>query len=762
MGAAIEKTAAFIADWRAGSKSAWAHFCEIILAEQDRWFLWLPVLMGTGAAIHLSWPIDPGFWPAVIIIFSGLALILLGAPRHFIFGLLGWTLAATALGFALMHIRVEGLRAPIIERAWGPEFVEGRILRIEPQDRGLRLTLDRLVLGNLPPSSTPQRIRISARIVPENLRAGMRVRVRARLTPPSGPSAPGAFDFARWSYFRAIGGVGQGIGPLEILSLDSDGGAWLETAGFEIHNFQQNLTRRIQLSIPGEAGAIAAALMTGERGAISDNTEQSFRDSGLTHILSISGLHLSIVAGILFFGLRRGLALWPRIALRYPIKKWAAFAAIIGSAAYMLLSGAAIPTQRAFLMTAIFLAGVILDREALSMRSVAWAGLVILIFLPESVVDPGFQMSFAAVAALIALYEILRDRLVVWRAEMDWPRRILLYLFLMMATSFVAGITTAPYAAWHFNRMVNYGLVANALALPLTSILTMPLAVIAFLAMPFNLEAWPLWMMGISVEILIAISYWVSALPGAALSIPASSLGYLSILSLGMAWVLIWNGAWRWLGIVGLSIGALGPWLSNQPNLLIDSRARFIGLFAEGNAMLSARQGGGMVGQAWLRRMGIDTSQKWPREGESFNFGPAVVSCEKSGCLIDWDQQKIAFVRSEDMARRECGRADLIIADFPVWRSCRPGGRSVLIDRIDLWRYGSHALWINKMGIELVTAREMRGERPWVLPKPKVREKQNPRRHDNGEGLTGPDSALAEDSGINDNGAAAPRGAPEP
>ena len=258
--------------------------------------------------------------------------------------------------------------------------------------------------------------------------------------------------------------------------------------GVWLAELRQSITDRILTQLPGETGAVAAALMTGYQTAVPEPVMAAMRDSGLAHLLSISGLHIGLVAGLLFVGLRRALALIPPLALAHPIKKWAAGAALIGAFGYLLLSGAPVPTQRAFLMTGLMLVAVLLDRRAISMRSVAWAACAILLITPEALVGASLQMSFAAVVALVAAYEGTRDYRMRQRIGSGPLRRAGLYVAGIALTSVVATLATAPYSVFHFNRLALYGVVANVLAVPLTGLWVMPWAVAAFLLMPFGLE----------------------------------------------------------------------------------------------------------------------------------------------------------------------------------------------------------------------------------------------------------------------------------
>lgn len=445
-----------------------------LLAERDRWFLWLPGLLGGGVAIYFLLPVEPKLLPLRLgMAAASLALLLFGRLP-----LLRWPLIlllALVSGLWLSAERTASVAAPVLTRPSGAVWVEARVLEVEPRDAGHRLLLDDLRFGGLQEAETPKRIRITLPRDGEVLWPGERLRLRAMLLPPPEPAMPGAFDFARYAWFRQIGAVGYAISTAELMPSE-DTRDWREAMMLSLSALRQDWTRRIAAQTEGAGGAIAAALMTGVRGPIPDYVDAAFRDSGLAHILSISGLHLTLVAGLLFFLVRALLALSPRLALQYPIKKWAAFAALLGAVAYTLVSGAALPTLRALVMIALALLAVMLDRRAITLRAVAWAALLLLVLWPDSLLDPGFQMSFAAVTALVAAFENLAPKLARWRSDAGAVQIALLWLAGVMMASFVAGLGSSLFAAYHFNRVADYALIANLLAAPLVDFIIMPIS----------------------------------------------------------------------------------------------------------------------------------------------------------------------------------------------------------------------------------------------------------------------------------------------
>jgi competence protein ComEC len=342
--------------------------------EQDRWFLWLPVLFAGGVVAYFALTDEPGARMAVALLIGALGLAL--AARNAPLGLcLGGAALAFACGFAGAKLRTEMVRSPVLERELRYAEVTGFIETHELRERGrARIMLRVLELGALPPDQRPYRVRLTLPTKDEavTLAVGDAIHVKATLQPPPEPIEPGGFDFARQAWFARIGGTGfatsKAVGLNGAPQMPWDIAAWAS-----VDRLRAAVNARIRAVLAGETGEIAAALITGERGGISEEVTQSMRDSGLAHILSISGLHMVIMAGTVFWLMRALLALVPALALRYPIKKWAAASALAAATFYLALSGAAVPTVRSWIMMSIVLIAVMLDRPALTMRNVALA-----------------------------------------------------------------------------------------------------------------------------------------------------------------------------------------------------------------------------------------------------------------------------------------------------------------------------------------------------------------------------------------------------
>jgi competence protein ComEC len=690
---------------------------EALAEDRERWALWIPVGLGAGVGLYFALPAEPPGW-----IGAGAALVSLAAAVSFRARLIPLLVALAALavtiGFTAAQLRTALVAAPALEKRIGPTELRGRVVGVERLETGRRLLLDRLAISRLGRDKTPDRIRLVDRKGRPALRPGDLVGLRAVLLPPPRPIAPGAFDFARRDFFLRIGATGYVVAPPEkqVRGAAEAGGLSLALA-----RLRQSVASRITAELEGPAGGIAAALMTGDRGGIPKETLAALRDSGLAHLLAISGLHLSLVAVILFFAVRAGLALFEPLALDRPIKKWAALAALAGAFGYLLLTGATVPTQRAFIMLAIVLLGVLVDRIAVSMRLVAWAAVVVLLIAPESLLSVSFQMSFAAVVALVAVYEALRDHAPGWRSDPRWWRRAVLYVGAVALTTFVAGAATGPFAVFHFNRLALYGVTANLVAIPVTAFWIMPWGLLALLLMPFGLEQLALAPMGWGLDLVIGVAQSVAGWPGAVSLVPAMPVWGLVAIALGGLWLALWRSAWRLAGIAAMAVGLASGLFARTPDVLVSEAGRLLAVKApDGALILNSRRLARFQGSAWLRQAGQPATRDWPAGTKGDGMGPPWLSCDGLGCIYRAKGQIVALAEDERALGEDCRRATVVVSLQPLAGRCPSARRK--IDRFDLWRAGTHAIYLAPDAVRIETVRGAQGERPWTR-KPERRKK---------------------------------------
>ncbi|HEY2034111.1 MAG TPA: ComEC/Rec2 family competence protein [Rhizomicrobium sp.] len=687
---------------------------DIFEQESERWVLWLPVALGAGIAIYFALPFEPSSALALPFLASGLLTALVaftseGNPARLSLGLI----AALAIGFSTAKLHTDHVAAPVLFHRIGPVAVEGVIDSAQLHGKGIRLVLATRQIGHMQIDRMPAWVRVSVRSGAENLKPGDLISVRAVLMPPPSPASPGDYDFGRAAYYMRIGAVGFSFGKPSLIARHAE--SWSDRIADHIAFLRWRMTQHIHDVLPGSTGGIAAALITGDRGAISADDESALRDAGLAHVLAIAGLHMALVGLGLFWVVRAFLALFPSIALVWPIKKWAAVAALGGATFYLVISGAAVPATRAYVMLAFMLMAILFDRPALSMRSVAMAAAVVLLLRPESIIEPGFQMSFAAVVSLVAVAE--------WERSLEateshfWPlpgaRR---YLRGIAITSFVGSVATAPFAAFHFDRATHYAVLGNLLAMPIMGFVTMPAAALAVLLMPFGLDRIPLIVMGWGIEAMLVVGRWVSNLPGAVSITAAWPIGAIVLMSIGGLWMAIWRTRWRWFGLVPLAGGVIAIFLVQPPDLLIARDGTTVAIRGADGALRLLRKPSDKFSAAeWLKRDGDNRDYTaaiaTPKDG---------VQCDAEGCVAKAPNGMLVAAASRALALAEdCGTADIVVSTAPTRGLCV--GPKLVIDRFDVARNGAYAIQMNGKELRIENVRETRGERPWnVWPHPRA------------------------------------------
>ena len=674
-----------------------------LLAARGQLFAWVPVFIGCGVGFWFALGYEPRGWDYTMVGASAAAMmgLILRGPD------LGRPIFVAVLcacaGFGAAGLRAHLVAAPMLEfRYYGP--VQGRVIEVDRSGSdALRITLDRVVLGDIAPQATPDAVRISLQKAEVAPQIGQVVILTAHLSAPEGATEPDAFDFRRTAFFDGLGAVGYTSSPV-LLWAEADRQAQL------IARLRAHLTAAMLAHMPSQAGAFATGAMTGDRAAITQDTVQALRDSNLAHLLAISGMNLAFIAGFVFMLIRYGVALAPVVALRVNAKKIAAVLALGVGLFYWALSGANVSTTRAMVMIAVMLGAVLLDRRAISMRSVAIAGIVLLLITPESLLDPGFQLSFSATVVLVGAYGAL-DRAILRGAAPRW----LMPLFALVLTSVLAGAATAPYAAAHFNRFTDYGLLANLLTVPVMSLL-MAAGVMAALLAPFGAAAPALWVMEMSGAWILAVAHWVAGLEGAVTAIVAPPAAVLPLITLGGIWVLVWQGRRRVLGLPVLAL-AFGLWATApRPDLIISADGRLAGLMGPEGRALSHEKGAGFAAKTWLEDDGDLAAQAdgaarigfaGPKEARSFALGPF------AGVMLSGKAVEQAFAAA-------CAAHDLVVlpaAFDPAPLPLKDAPCTVLHRQI-LDNTGAMAAYLQGDRLILRPTRER--SRIWSSPRPLV------------------------------------------
>ncbi|HEU5019729.1 MAG TPA: ComEC/Rec2 family competence protein [Pseudolabrys sp.] len=669
---------------------------------------WLPVAFGLGIVIYFTADREPACWAALAIAFGGVGLAA-SARRHAVGFPAALGLAAIAAGFAVGTLQTLRVTHPVLVYPTWRANVAGFVETREERTRSDRIVVRVHSISAPRMRIKPDRVRVAVRkgTAPP---VGRYVSFKAHLAPPLQPLRPGGYDFARGMYFQQIGASGFVLGAMRTPPPPRAPGLWLRYAAF-LDQIRGTIDQRIHETITGDRGAIASALITGQRDAITNAVNDAMYVSSLAHVLSISGYHMAVVAGVVFFVIRAVLALFASLAIGRPIKKWAAAGALVATTFYLLLSGAEVATQRSYIMIALVLIGVMLDRPALTFRTIAVAAFGVLLLSPQAVVHPSFQMSFAATLALVAAYQHGWP----WRADADSSRAARLALWgwreiaSLILASTVAGLATTPYAAYHFHRLAPYGVLANLLAMPVVSAWVMPMGILGALATPLGFDA-PFWrLMGYGIDWMITVALWVAHLPGALGRIHAFGTGPLLLSTAGLLLVCLLRTPLRWSGAVLAVVAALWALATPQPDLLISADGRTAAVRSSSGRLAVLRKGWDTFAlKDWLA---ADADPRDVKDG-SLNEG---VRCDSVGCIGHLaDGRLVSYALAPDAFAEDCSRASLVISARQAPGDCA----AMLIDR-NVWRArGAVALWRTETGFEEVDARPASYDRPWAHPPP--------------------------------------------
>ncbi len=671
---------------------------------------YVPVAFGAGIALYFAADHEPVAWVAgAAAAVLGFVAVLLRRTRAFPTTLL---IAAFAAGFATVALKASRIAHPVLDKPLPSVALKGFVETHEERERSDRFVLRITEMDAAGRAPTLRRVRVSVRkgAAPA---VGSFVALKARLGPPLAPVRPGAYDFGRDLYFQDIAASGFVLGAITRLEPPEDGGRRLRYAAI-MQGLRDSIDARIRGTLAGDQRAIATALLTGRRDAITAPVNDAMFISGLGHVLSISGYHMAVVAGVVFFVVRALLALIPALTVTFPIKKVAAAAALVAAAFYLLLSGAEVATQRSFLMTAVVLIAVMVDRRAITFRTLAIAALIVLLIAPEALVHPSFQMSFAATLGLVALVQIGLPALFA-RADSSATARAALWggreIVMLTLASLVAGLATMPYAAYHFHRITPYGVVANLLAMPMVTAVVMPAGLLGLAAMPFGLDGVFWRIMEIGIDWMIVVALWVATLPGAVGRMAAFGTGPLLLASLGIVLLGLLHTPLRYGGAL-LLVAASGWALSApQPDVLIASDGRQVAVRgADGRLRVMQSGADAFRTKEWLA---ADADSRMP-DAPSLRDG---VSCDADGCVAAVaGGGLVALSFRADGLADDCARARLVVTLAQPPPDCA----ARLIGGDQLKSQGALALWQTErkgqsrdISFAIEAVRPQSRDRPW-------------------------------------------------
>lgn len=669
--------------------------------------LWAPVFLGIGIALYFSRMTEPsGLACALMLAAAGLAVLAAWRrKREWLYPCV--CLFLVAAGFAAGHARTVLVASPMLERTINITKLEGRVLEISVADEELgkkarrRVTLNKLWIEKLGYRDTPEMLSLSTYHVPADVVPGERIGMYVKLMPPSGPVVPGGFDFRRQAYFNQSGAVGFTLGKFErIAPVENAPNTWFST-------LRQIIAKRINAVLPHPESAVTMALLAGERASIPKNVNQDLIDSGLYHLLSISGLHVAIVCGVTFFTLRFMMALWPWFALHVPIKKIAALGALGIGLFYVMLAGSPIPAQRSLIMSGMVLVAIIFDRSALSMRTIALAAFFLLLLMPESLVGPSFQLSFAAVLSMIAFHEDISRHVLVTHRGDNMAVKIIYYLLGIGVTTVLVTLATLPIILHHFGRFQLYGVLANAAAIPLTSFIVMPAGMVAMLMMPLGLEEPFLRIASWGVTATLDVSHAVANMPHAVMAWPSLPQVPFLISCFGFLFACLWRGNARWIGLPVMLIAIVSGFFMTRPIAMLDSEGRSLAAAGGGQVAYAYKTPTAFVRKNWVALWGGDEANSG-KPLRQWQDGDASVACDDFACRVG----DFSILKSRTVLGEECASVKTVVAlDRAVRRRDQADCKARLLTGWHVFHGGGLAFYADGRVEPMIPEKE---RRPWT------------------------------------------------
>ncbi|KDE19463.1 competence protein ComEC [Acetobacter aceti 1023] len=710
------------------------HLHSLLVQEQRRLVLWAPVGLALGAVLYFGLlRTEPSLLEGFVLPcgVAVLASIAAWRMRYSLWGRLLWGGCITvALGFAA---------------AWGgthrhtpmpdlPRFateISGTVQVIAhlPPENGTdapferRVELAQAVFYNaLDDGMPPLRRVLSVYLQPNDLtvlRVGDQLHVKALLQPPPFPALPGTRDKQFEAWFANQAGSGRAVGHVQLEATAQM--AWVHKPQLWFETLRERINARIHTILPGPEGGVAATVLVGASETVEKQVREDFAASGLAHLLAVAGLHLGIVMGLVMALCRLLLATMAYTALRWPCKALAALCAWGAGLVYVLLTGAHLPAQRSLLMAAVAVLGIAAGRRVVSMRGLALAACVLVLCMPQVVMGVAFQMSMAAVMALVAGYEVLQPKLTRWRASTTGFGHWLAWHGAVLAlTSVLAGCATLPVAMAHFGVIQPFFVVANMVAVPLMAVWIMPFGLLAVGLMPLHMDAPFLWLMGAGIRPVIGLAHMVAHWPAARVAVPHMPGWGLLAVMLGLCWVCLWRQHWRWAGCTSLVLGMVSPWLVAQPDVVISPDGGLVGVRDVGKIhVMGQSRAQRPVMQVWGQYF-AQPVEMFPPQGETPD-GALVCGAE------DAPDTCMALLRGQDVVVRRqdasdgrallpaalCVGVDVVISVAPLRASCP--NVPIRLDRFSAWESGAEAVFLRKSGNVVRTDRTWRGQRPWVL-----------------------------------------------
>ncbi|MFZ4125618.1 MAG: ComEC/Rec2 family competence protein [Rickettsiales bacterium] len=650
-------------------------------ADEGRGLL-TPLWFIAGIALYFALPSEPDYAPYFLLV-AAIAWVLTKRARA-----VSSPFLLLMIGLSWATFYTAQIEHRMLERSITPRPVTGVIDEMEPTAKGVRITLSQVTIVGLNPEQTPRRIRVAMRGELPELMIGDHVKLNAGMLPPMGPAMPHSFDFARYFFFRDIGAVGYGLNPITVTKHATDGEGWNAMWA----RWRHALTQNIMHTLPTPHNGIAAGLITGEDAAIPPEVHDQLWAANLLHVIAISGAHMVVISGIAFIGLRLLFLAIPSFGQRPIAKQIAAAFTLVALTAYLLITGMMLSATRAYIMMALVLGAVILARNVQPMRSLILAAVLMLVFDPSDLLEPGFQLSFAATMAIIA-FVFSRDL-----SEQTTWRTPLKYFGWLLMVSIVAEASTAPLVVHQFNTLSPYGVLANTILSPVVAIIIMPMVALYFLLLPIGLESIALHIMWVGIEGMLRVAAYVSQLPHALVFVKAIPNWGAALFAFGLAWTCILSTRIRYAGFMVMLLGIASVVTVRLPDMLIASGLNQITLRSDGNYHLVRGRAQSLVPELWANGTGT---------GQYLAYTPKLAPdwrCDNLGCI---SFGRIALPMSDLALLEDCKKSDVIVMKYSA--KCLNNARIIETYKMN----GVIGVWLDNT-LRIETSRDWQGNRPWA------------------------------------------------
>lgn len=644
--------------------------------------LWFVVFFAAGILIYFSLPIEPPVFIGLLFIFITGILFFFARKELITYYTIGY-IFFTCFGFAVASVKTYFIQSPVLSETLFDYPISATVKEVRIFMNAQQLILTDIQIDGIKPTDTPKYMRLNVPDVELIFKSGDKIKTVAYIFPPHEPTTINGYQYARADYFRQIGASARPTEPVYLIERT--------TSPSVIENIRLFITERVRLLLPEETAGVVIPLIIGEQGTVSRDIYEIYRKTGITHVLSVSGFHLTLLAGFVFFVIRGFLSLFPFIILRINTKKIAAFISILFTFFYLLISGLAVPAIRSFIMIFIVLFGILLNRKTISLRSVALAAFFILLIYPDSLIGASFQLSFMAVLSLITLYFVLMNY--VKSHYFDTPgimRSIGLFIVGLLGVNILANLTTAPYTIYHFNQFSTYGMLGNLLTSGLFSVCIMPLLLIAVLMMPLGWDAPFIRIVGSCLDLIADICRWIAELPYASLTIKAMPDTSLIFISFGFLMMFLMRTRLRWIGLTICAVSLIGYAFVKTPDILVSSGGRVFAVKEPNGQLILSNLDNRFITDTWLRRNG----QNPDMYDETHLFTDTSVRIKG---------HKVAFSSLDCVNAEITFRLSGRVGDCP-----EPD-----ISRDELWDSKTQAVFIAETGIARHSVLDFIGERPW-------------------------------------------------